>query len=111
MGFSAGGCGQNPFSGNPSGHLETVLDDTADTAAWNWVAEIGGTVEADGADESGAVEAEEFIAVCHAAWVFLLELGGFGFNGVSVFFEFGYSFGGVVDFENAVDFADWRLFL
>lgn len=111
MGFSTGGRGQNPFPRNSFNDLETALDDTADTAAGNRVAEIGGAVEADGADESGAVEAEEFVSVCDAAWVLLWELGGLGFNGVPVFFEFGYGFGGVVDFENAVDFADWGLFL
>lgn len=111
MCFSARGCGQNPFPGNPSGDFETVLDDTANVAVRNWVAEIGGTVEADGADESGAVEAEEFIAVGNAARVFLGELGGFRFDGVSVFFEFGYGFGGVVDFQDTVDSADWGLFL
>lgn len=57
------------------------------------------------------MEPEELIAVCNAARVFLWELGGFGFDGFSVLFKFGDGLLGVVDFEDAVDFAYWGLFL
>lgn len=56
------------------------------------------------------METEELVAVGDAAGVFLGELGGFCFDGVSVLFEFGDGFLGVVDFKDAVDFADWGLF-
>lgn len=54
---------------------------------------------------------EKLIAICYAARVFFGELGGFGFDGVSVLFELGDGFLGVVDFEDTVYFAYWGLFL
>ncbi len=57
------------------------------------------------------MEPEELVSVCYATWVFLGELCGFGFDGVSVLLEFADGFLGVVDFQDAVDFADGGLFL
>lgn len=57
------------------------------------------------------MEPEQFVAVCYATRVLLGELGGFGFDGISVFFKFGYGSLSVVDFEDSVDLADWCLFL
>ena len=54
---------------------------------------------------------EELIAICYATRVLLGELGGFGFDGITVFFKFGDGFGGVVDFKDAIDLADGCLFL
>ena len=54
---------------------------------------------------------EELIAICYAPWVLLGELGGFGFDGITVFFELGDGFGGVVDFKDAIYLADGCLFL
>lgn len=59
------------------------------------IAQVGRAVEAQGAEESGGVEAEEFVAIGHAPGVFL---GGFGLDGVAVFLEFRDCFGGVLDF-------------
>lgn len=94
---------QNPTT---SGQLtpinfKAVLDNAADIAAWDGVAEVGGAVEAQRAVEGGAVEPEKLVAVGNATRVFLvreLQLGGFGFDGVSVLFELGDGFLCVVDF-------------
>lgn len=89
---------------------EAVLDYAADIAVGDGVAEVGGAVEAQRAVQRGAVESEELVAVGDASGVLFIR-GGFGFDGVSVLFEFGDSFLGVVDFEYAIDFADRGLFL
>lgn len=107
MGLPARGRRQNAISGD----LEAVLDDAADGAGGDGVAEVGGAVEAEGAVEGGAVEAEELVAVGDAARVLLWELGGFSFNGVAVFLEPRDRPLGVVDFEDSVDFADRGLLL
>lgn len=107
---------QNPIT---SGQItpinfKPVLDYAADVAAWDGVAEVGGAVKAQRAVEGGAVEPEELVAVGNATWVFLvreLQLGGLGFDGVSVLFEFGDCFLCVVDFEDAIDLANRSLFL
>lgn len=57
------------------------------------------------------MEPEKLVAVCYATRVLLGELCGLGFYGVSVLFEFGYGFLCVVDLEDAVYFAHWRLLL
>lgn len=55
------------------------------------------------------MEPEEFITICYATWVLLWKLGGFGFNGVSVFLEFRDGLWSVLDFENPLNFANWGL--
>lgn len=57
------------------------------------------------------MESEELVAVCYAAWVLLGELSGFGFDGVSVFLKLGDGLLGVVDFQDAVNFADGCFFV
>lgn len=89
---------------------EAVFDYAADIAVGDGVAEVGGAVEAQRAVQRGAVEPEKLVAVGDASGVLFIR-GGFGFDGVSVLFEFGDSFLGVVDFEDAIDFADRGLFL
>ena len=54
---------------------------------------------------------EELIAVCYATWLFLGKLGGLGFDGVSVLFKLGNGSLGIMDFEDAIYFADGGLFL
>lgn len=54
---------------------------------------------------------EELIAVCYAAWLFLGKLGGLGFDGVSVLFKLGNGSLGIMDFEDAIYFANGGLFL
>ena len=56
------------------------------------------------------MEAEELVPIGNASRVLLLELCGLGFNGVSILFELGYGFLGIVDFEYSVNFANWGLF-
>ncbi|PON59797.1 hypothetical protein PanWU01x14_156920, partial [Parasponia andersonii] len=105
---------QDPISGDFSGGFscdpEPVLYYATNVALLDRVAEVGGAVEAEGAHEGGAVEAEELIPIGDASGVLLGELRGLGFNGVSVLFELGYCFLGVVNFEYSVDFANWGLF-
>lgn len=91
---------------------EAVLDYAADIAVGDGVAEVGGAVKAQRAVQRGAVEPEELVAIGDASGVLFIRGGfGFGFDGVSVLFEFGDSFLGVVDFEDAIDIADRGLFL
>lgn len=54
---------------------------------------------------------EELIAVCYATWLFLGKLGGLGFDGVSVLFKLGNGSLGIMDFEDAIYFANGSLFL
>lgn len=57
------------------------------------------------------MEPEELVAVGYAPGVLLGMLGGFGFDGIAVFFELGDGSWGVVDFKDAFDLADGCLFL
>lgn len=57
------------------------------------------------------MEPKELVAVCDATRVFFGELGGFGFNGVSVLLESRDGFLGVMDFQDAINFADGNLFV
>lgn len=54
---------------------------------------------------------EELIAVRYATWLFLGKLGGLGFDGVSVLFKLGNGSLGIMDFEDAIYFANGGLFL
>jgi hypothetical protein len=57
------------------------------------------------------VKPEELIAVCYTTWLFLGKLGGLGFDGVSVLFKLGNGSLGIMDFEDAIYFANGGLFL
>ncbi|KAM0972275.1 hypothetical protein ACFX2H_019804 [Malus domestica] len=58
----------------------------------------------------GVVETDELVAVSDAAGVFLGELGGFYFDGVSILFEFGDGILGVMDFKDADSELVWCLY-
>ncbi|RRT51946.1 hypothetical protein B296_00042377 [Ensete ventricosum] len=91
--------------------FESLPYDAAEAALRNRVAQVGDSVQAEGAPEGGAVKPQELVAVGGGSRVPLRQLAGFALYAVPVILEPRHRLPSVADFEDPLYSASWCSFL